>query len=300
MNTLLDSIKYTQEKKEHQLKNLEESFYIEPNEIYNNFLANKLSTKSTVSLNMEYQSSWYLWKFIGNSFQNNLNYDLLAKSTKLSYCANLLNYFIGGNAPKYKSCVLLRTAIMHLGQMLFLGWDDKAIKYGNLLLKMLEDKYYKGGTKRPIYPWFIIQLFCNWQNIKLNKDKLNIPKSLGIYEIALKNLLTKDTNLIDDIINEMANYHVLNSDEYVKTDDFGNELSAEFVSSDYFIFPMEILMFLLIRRRLGLPEYDLKKNELLSLGINHIPASRVEYPQNDVIDRIFDKLYRENPDYDKI
>lgn len=98
----------------------------------------------------------------------------------------------------------------------------------------------------------------------------------------------------------MVNYHILNSDEYVKTDDNGNEQSAEFVSSDYFIFPAEILMYLSVRERMGSTAYGSGKGGLLSLGINRMPDSGVEYPSGDIVDRVFDKLYKENPGYRKM
>lgn len=298
MNTLAESIRYTEEKKKYQLENLKESHFSRPEEIYNDFLNGKLLTKSTVALNIEYQSNWHLWKYLSNSlYQKKVNYDLLAISTKYAYLSNFMRYLIGIKAPKYNSHVLLRSATMHLVQMLFLGWEKEAIKYGNVLLTMLTDKYYKGGTKRPLYMWFIIKLFCRWQNIELDENKLKMQNNLGIYTTALNNLSSTDTDLINKIINDMAEYHIHNSDEYVKTDEYGNEQGAEFSSANYFIFPVEILMFLLVRRKLGLPEYDYNKNELMSLQINRIPASKIDYPSNDKVDEIFSKLYKENPDY---
>jgi hypothetical protein len=300
MNTLLDSERYTKEKKKHQLKKLETSHYLDVNKKFNDFLIKeplkRLSQKSSIALNLEYISSWYLWKYIDGFFEKEyVEYNLLAESTKYAYCSNYLNYAIGEVAPNYDSPVLLRTAVMNLGQMLFLGWDELAAHYGKILITMLEGKYYKGGLSRPLYIWFILELFCKWQNISLNKSNLNYPDSLGIYEKALNNLYSRDETMINKIIDELADFHIKNSDEYVTTDEFGNETSAEFVSSDYFIFPVEILMYLSIRKRLGMPEYR-ANNELMSLVINHFPDHAVKYPTGDMIDAVFEKIYRENPE----
>ena len=290
MNTLTDLIKHTQEKKRYQLRELEKSHYLRPYEIFNDFINNKLSTKSTVALYMEYLSSWYLWKYINDFIENDkVDYSLLAQSTCWGYHGNLLNYLIGQLAPKYDSCVLLRTAVMHLAQMMMLGWDELSIRYGKMIIDMLNGKYYKGGQPKPIYVWFIIELFCKWQKITLDKSVLNMPDSLQIYEMALQYLDSSDVDIIQKIVNDLAAFHIQNSDEYVKTDKYGNESSAEFVSSDYFIFPMEISMFLSVRKRLCIPENN-SNNELISLSINHFPSDSIKFPVENIATTIFKKM----------
>jgi hypothetical protein len=116
---------------------------------------------------------------------------------------------------------------------------------------------------------------------------------LNIYEKALDNLYSVDEKVINKIIDELSDFHVKNSDEYVKTDKDGNEFSAEFVSCDYFIFPMEILMYLSIRKRLGLPNYN-NSNELLLLKVNRIPNFKIDYLKDGIIEAIFEKIYKEN------
>lgn len=219
MKTLLESISYTKEKKQYQLKNLEEGFSLKPTGVYNDFLNNKLSTKGTVSLNIERQSTWFLWNYLNDALcYDSVNYGLLAQSTKYACLSNSIFYLIGTKVPKYDSYVLLRSATMHLGQMLFLGWDDLAIKYGRLLMKMLDSKHYKGGTERPLYTWFMIMLFCQWRNIELDRSNLRIPDDLDIYALALKNLTSGDARFVRGIVDEMTKFHILNSDEYDQPD----------------------------------------------------------------------------------
>ena len=295
MNTLSDLIKYTQSKKRYQLSELEKSHYLRPHEIFNDFINNKLSTKSTVALNMEYISSWYLWKYIHEFIEKDkIDYSLLAQSTCWGYHGNLLNYLIGQIAPQYDSCVLLRTAVMHLAQMMMLGWDELSVRYGKMMIEMLHGKYYKGGQPKPLYVWFIVELFCRWQKISLDKSVLNMPDSLKIYEKALQYLDSCDMDIIQNIINDLAAFHIQNADEYVKTDKYGNESSAEFVSSDYFIFPVEIIMYLSVRKRLKMPENN-ADNELMALSINRFPGDSIKIPSEKVIHTVFEKIYRENP-----
>ncbi len=300
MKTLSESIKYTKEKKQYQITKLEYNYHKRPVEIYSDYLNNNLFSPGIVALNIERQSTWYLWQYINDALcDNGVNRELLAKSTKYSGLSNVIYYLIGTKVPKYDSHVRLRSATMHLGQMLFLGWDDRAAKYGNLLMLMLDSKHCKGGTTRPLYQWFILMLFCRWQNIELDRSKLRMPDDLGVYDVALKNLTSGDTTLVRRIVDEMSEFHILNSDEYDKTDEYGNDTEAEFVSANYFVFPIEILMFLMIRKRLGMPETNIEGNALLSLPLNRIPDFPVKYPNHDVVDDIFDKLYADNPDYPK-
>lgn len=94
---------------------------------------------------------------------------------------------------------------------------------------MLPNKYYDGGTINPLYSWFILNIFCKWQNIELKKEGLNMPENLGIYQEALDNLYSTDRDLIDQIIADLTAYHIQNSDEDVITDEYGNEESSEFL-----------------------------------------------------------------------
>jgi hypothetical protein len=300
MKTLSESIKYTKEKKHYQLTKMENNFHKRPTEIFYDYLNDNLSAPGIVALNIQRQSTWYLWRYINDAFNSILNYELLAKNTKYAVLSNAIYYLVGTKVPKYDSYVMLQSATMHLGQMLFLGWDDRAIKYGKFLMMMLDSKHYKGGTTYPLYQWFIIKLFCLWQNIELDRSKLRMPDDLGIYDVALKNLTSVDTELVRRIVNEMTEYHILNSDEYVQTDEYGNETSAEFDSADYFVFPVEILMFLMIRERLGMPKTNIGGNELLSRNLNRIPDIPIKYPSHDIVDDIFGKLYTDNPDYPKM
>jgi len=279
MNTLSDLLSYTHEKKKYQVSELEKSHYLRPNEVFIDFLNNKLSTKSTVALNMEYLSSWYLWKYLNDFIESKeANYSFLAQSTYWGFHGNLLNFLIGQIAPKYDSCVLLRTAVMHLAQMMLLGWDDQSIRYGNMLIEMLNGKYYKGGQNKPLYIWFIIELFCKWQKISLDKSNINIPDNLNIYQLALNNWDSNDVNVIQKIISDLVEFHIKNSDEYVTMDEYGNESSAEFVSSDYFIFPAEIIMYLSVRKRFKMQEVN-SDSALMSLSINHFPRYVVVIPR---------------------
>lgn len=131
MQTLLELIKYTKEKKKYQLSKLEESFYLDPQIEYKEFLDGTLKSKSAIDIDIEYESSWYLWNYIRDYLEvNKINLDFIANSTKKACLSNFLNYVIGLKATAYDSAILLRNATMNLGQMLFLGWDEKCIKYG--------------------------------------------------------------------------------------------------------------------------------------------------------------------------
>ncbi len=295
MIDLQESIKYTTQKKEHQLKKLEESHFKKATEILQSYLDEKKSD-ALVGSRLEKLSSWQLWLCL-NKFihKKKAEYSSLSKATFYALEANNWEYSIGILSPTYDEGVLFKNATMHLGQMLYLGWVSKAKLYGNLLINMLYGKQYKGGGTTYKYPWFIIDLFCFWQNIKLDASKLRRPENLGVYDEALANWNTTDVQILSTIINKLTDFHIKNSDEYVVTDEYGNEQGAEFSTSDYFIFPVEILAWLAIRKNVGLPVYTPSNNELMEMQINKVPNEIIPYPEDELVQKCKAKLIQDNP-----
>jgi hypothetical protein len=296
MKNLSAALEYTKSKKISQLSKLEKSHYHGAISDLKGFLANN-EDDSIIGLSFSQLTNWYHWKFIycfiageGNSYTD------LKNSTYFSLEANNFDYFIGKYAAQYNQAILFENSIKHLSQILYLGWDKEAIQYGQLLINMLYGKQYKGWYSDPIHPWFMLELFCKWQGLTLDKTKLSYPKDFGVYEKALHYWNSKDTNLVSSIIDELTEFHIQQSDEYVKTDEFGNESSPEFSSSDYFIFPTEILMWLAIRKIIGLPKYEPSpQNELMQLEMNRLPEIVIAYPKNELVEQCKQKLLVDNP-----
>jgi len=294
MRTFNEVLKYCEKKKQHQISKLKNSNFSDSIDDIKDFLAEK-KKRSTVGSRFEYISSWHMWVFLNDFLQNRqLNYSELALSTYFGVESNSWDFTVGKLSPTYDSAIPFDRSIMHLGQLLYLGWYADAKQYGKLLLKMLYGKQYNGWVAKPLYAWFVITLFCKWQKIELDKTKLKYPDQLGVYEEALANWDTTDQQQLDDIVDQLSAFHIAQSDEDVVTDEDGNEFSPEFTSSDYFIFPAEILAWLAIRKTLGLSGYN-GNDELMKLEINQLPSAVIEKPKDELVDQCKRKLLEDNP-----
>ncbi|QNK64795.1 hypothetical protein H7F33_10085 [Pedobacter sp. PAMC26386] len=295
MESLEKAVAYTKKKKSFQIKNSSDSHFDEPLNELHGYLNNQ-EDDSSVGLNFGYLASWYMWQFVDGYVQRKyLNYDLLVKSTYYSIETNNWDYTLGIIYPTYKSSTQFQYSVMHLGQLLYLGCTDQAKEYGNLLIKMLQGKQYQGGTESPTYPWFIMELFCKWQGVDLgDRQLLSYPKDMGEYTKALTHWNTTDTALLSTIINELCDFHIQQSNEDVTTDEYGNEFSPEFSRSDYFVFPVEILTLLAIRRDLKLPVYH-PEHELMRLEINQLPDKMILLQEDELVLQCKAKLKADNP-----
>ncbi|MCX2429256.1 hypothetical protein [Pedobacter sp. GR22-10] len=293
METLEAALKYTEKKKKFQLRDNDIKLQDRKNALIE--YINNQKDDSSVGLNFERLSNQYIWQFINNYVNTkNVDHDVLLLSTYYAIEANNWEYSLGMIAPTYDFAILFNYSTMHLGQLLYLGWIDQSKAYGNFLIKMLYSKHYTGGNAWAKHPWLIITLFCKWQNIVLDKSKLHYPEDMGVYQDAIDNWDTADTNLLDNLINQLCDFHIKNSDEDVSMDEFGGENGPEFSSSDYFIFPVEILTWLAIRKQLGLPAYT-PKHELMRLEINQLSDTIIPFEENELVLKCKAKLANDNP-----
>ncbi|WP_024480403.1 hypothetical protein [Cellulophaga baltica] len=300
MKTLEESIEYTTNKKKNQISRLENSHFHQSIEDLKLFLETGKGIGSS-SLKIEYLGAWYHWNFIYKYLvDQEIKYDLLSASTYYNLECNNWCYFLGKWKENFKSATSFTKSIKHLGQMLYLGQKEDAIQYGYFLLKMLYGKQYDGWIVFPTHPWFLLELFCRWQNINLDYEKLNYPNNLGVYQSALDNWNTIDTQLLSDNIDSLTKFHIAQSDEDEQgnaNDENGDGYDLEFTSADYFIFPIEILMWLAIRRDLGLPEYRASsQNKLMQMEINQLPTKKISKHEDTLIEKCKNKLMQENPD----
>ncbi len=222
-------LEYTLKKKEYQISNLESHFSKSVEEI-EAYINNKESV-AVVGLGFNYISNWYIWNF---------NYDFLADkevaleklalSTYFGLQSNNVQFLLGKKVERYKQAVLFNRAIKHLGQMLLLGWDELAKKYGSLLIKMLNGKQYSGWHPSYKHPWFMLELFYKWENRSLDYDNLNYPDNMGVYSEVLKEWDTQNPAILSGLVKKLVDFHLAQSDE-----DEYNDKTPDFPSADYFI-----------------------------------------------------------------
>ncbi|KGN91079.1 hypothetical protein HQ45_00820, partial [Porphyromonas crevioricanis] len=65
-------------------------------------------------------------------------------STYIAIEANNWYFSLGKIFGRYKRSIEFHKAIKHMAQALLLGWDELAINYGRLLIRMLYGKQYEG------------------------------------------------------------------------------------------------------------------------------------------------------------
>jgi len=294
MRTLKEVINYTIEKKEYQLTKLE-THYTQSIQNIEEYIKGKTHV-TIVGTSLGFLSNKYYWNFISNFLvKDSLDNKYIIQSTLLGIESNNWEFFLGKKVERYNSSILFHEAIKHMAQSLLLGWDKLAIQYGKLLIKMLYGKQYKGGHPAYKHPWFMLEIFCKWQNIKLDYDKLHYPEDMDIYKSVLDNWDTLDEHLLAKLVDRMVEFHIAQSDEYVTTDEYGNEASSDFSSSDYFIYAVEILLWLNIRGRMQLlPDYT-PGNDLMKLAINNWHTQPTEIPKIELIEKAKEKLLKDYP-----
>lgn len=288
MENIEKAVQYVLKKKEYQLEKLTH-FYFTSNEDINSYISGNKS-RAIIGLKLERIYNWQHWNFIYSFFkENKLDHNLLALSTYSAIESITWDYFLGTTVEQYKESISFINAIKYLAQALLLGWDSIALKLGDVLLKMLYGKQYKGWNSAYKHPWFMLSIFCKWQGIELDYTRLNFRKEMGVYEKAIQYWDTKDKTLLTEIVNELVSFHILESDE----DEYKNHI-PDFPSSDYFVFPIDILLWLNIRERIGLPEY-IPNNELMKMPINNYNTLKIDVPKVELIEKAKMKLQTEYP-----
>lgn len=276
MNNLTESKVYTTNKKAEQIERLQ-SHYTQPIEEIQEFLDDRKSAIA-VTTGFEYLSVWYHWNFIQTFLKDGIvDYHVLSKATILGIESNNVRYFLGKKVETYKQAVSFEKAVKHLAQAVVMGWDDLAKKYGKILIEMLYGKQYKGWNGTHKHAWFMLEIFCKWQGIELNYSKLNYPKDMGVYKDVLDDCNTTDLSILERLVDKMSIFHIEQSDE-----DEYKDRTPDIHSADYFVFAIEIILFLNVRARLGLPEYE-AKNDLMLLSINEWSIKKMDVPNIDIL-----------------
>ena len=291
MKTVKTLVDYTKSKKKYQLEK-KDYFYIEPIKDIEEYIRNEKSVAG-IGLALDFISSWfhynYIYSFLTTTDSAANDLSSLAKSTLLGIEANNWDFFLGKNHEKYYSAIPFQNAIKHFSQALLLGWDTLAVNYGKLLIKMLYGKQYKGWHSAYKHAWFMLEIFCKWQGIELDYSRLSYPEDMKVYAQALQHWDTNDNELLSKLVNELVDFHIAESDEYERKNHI-----PDFSSADYFIFPVEILLWLNIRERMNFAKYT-PNNDLLKMSINNWQIQKVAIPAIEVVEKAKTKLLSEYP-----
>ncbi len=291
MNDIEKIIIYTAKKKKDQLQN-EKVFFIEPEKEIEAFCEDE-EDDSVIGMNFDLLSSWYFYQYVDQFLtESRLSGENIKISTMYALESNNVDFFLGKEYVSYDEAIPFHKSIKHMAQALLLGWDDLGINYGNLLLRMLYGKQYQGWHPAYLHPWFMLEIFCKWQKIELDYSQLNYPEEMGIYGSVLKSWDTEDVGLLSQLVDNLCEYHIAESDE-----DEYEDRTPDFPSSDYFLYAIEILLWLNIRERMGLPGYT-PGNELMKLPINNWHTQKTSVPHIALIEKVKEKLLGDYPGID--
>lgn len=289
MQNLESSFSYTKEMISHKIKTMGETHFKQELSEIDNYLRNE-SHRTVVYTSLSSLSSWYLWNFIYEFTENKtVKYDLLAQSTYYGTTANKWAYSIGQCSVHYDGALLFLESSMHLAQLVCLGLDQQAVNYCSMLKAMLDGKQSKMFPNSPVHPWFILDLYLRYHGESMDKS-WRVPSEIGPYHRVLECWDTTDNSLFEEMIKELCDFHISQSDEYEHD---GNLL--EFSSAQYFLFPPEILMWIKLRHNKKLYIGNRHLHPLLGLDINNLPLVPFNMKRDPMVIKCFEKLQKDNP-----
>lgn len=175
----------------------------------------------------------------------------------------------GSNSP-----ISLGSAALSLSMAALAGWKDEFEARFHIILKGLNShlldltntKAHQAGTLTRHF-WFILHLYATTKNLEIDTTPYSYPDSLHPYDRALENWDTTDDKLLERIIAQMANFHIINASTPKHDEIF--EFDYEYTM----LLPYEILAFLRIREWNGLPSPPTFDHPLMRLPLSRLPVT---------------------------
>ena len=211
------------------------------------------------------QHSWYL---------DNAHYQILKLEDKekgIQYLSNAAAYgyltllaqvacFYCDKVPsqQYQS---IHTGSMLMSEVLLCGWEDEYKEIAEWFIDSIaygrqEDPEHEGiyihkiilsGENDHLIGWFLLDLYCEVYNRTYDSKSAKYPKDMLFFSEIVKKWDTKDMIEVDKFVYLMSEYHLMNTQEERTDDDL-----FVFDNSRYWLFPIEILAWLKLRKMHGL------------------------------------------------
>lgn len=147
----------------------------------------------------------------------------------------------------------------------------------------LDTNLLKGGVDYKPVAWFILKLLNDYFGLEVDYSKYHIPKNMGIYEEVLLHKNSSDVDLVQELISQMAQYHILQSEPKNQSD----MMLLQFSKAHEYIYAYEILVWLQYRHINGLSNPKVFSHSLMNLPHNQLPNN---YPNIRFDDDIFNKM----------
>ncbi len=180
--------------------------------------------------------------------------------------------------------IWLRDACRVISYLLLTGHTEQAAEVSHTTATALNTQFIGGGDDWYVHAWFIFQLVCKWQNIDLDLTDCDIPSDMKIYPQVLVNWDTKDLTQVQQLVNQMADFHIAAS----KFDMDEDEIN-DFNDDKFWFFPYEILAWLRIRALSGLPNPETYEHPLMQQPLGHMPPD-TPFPEDKLLEQVVAKL----------
>ena len=186
--------------------------------------------------------------------------------------------------------VSIEEVTLVLADLLMLGHFEEAASATNITAPKLATPYMCGGFDRYPHAWFLLILCCSWQGCDVDTGDYDYdtPPDMLVYKEVLANWDTQDTDKVQALVTKMATYHMAASKE-----NMGKYEINDFSSSEFWLYPYEILAWLKLRTHLGLPNPVSYEHPLMHLPQAQMPED-TPFPQHDLLDKVVAKLAKDH------
>jgi len=135
-----------------------------------------------------------------------------------------------------------------------------------------------------------MHLYCDNGKYSLDTSLSSYPEDMAPYAQVLADWRTEDLAKVHDWVCQMAEYHVVESDDSVP------DAVNEFDDTDAQLFPYEILAYLRLREWNGLKNPDRFDHPLMNQPLAWLPEPvPLAQPETPLLDRVIERFRTEYP-----
>ena len=166
------------------------------------------------------------------------------------------------------------------------GWNEEGEQLTKIINFHLNTNLLKGGVSYKPTAWYLLTLVNIFFNIKINYEAFNYPEDFGIYKQVLSNWNTTNLDLVDQLVSEMCDYHI----EQSNPKDQENLLEIQFSLTCEYVYAFEILCWLNIRKMSRLENPNKFSHPLMNLNLNKLPEPLLQMPKDRLAEKVLQKL----------
>ena len=239
----------------------------------------------------EYLDIWYGNNFVYEMLTKEISSskrDLITNGYYTLYISDILAEISPNNPPS----PMFDKASWWLSNCLIQKWYKESKELVDIINKGLNTKFLKGGLNFKTAAWFIIELVNKCFDNIVDYTQFNYPEDMGVYQVAINNWNTKDLNLVDSIVSNLCNYHLLQASygDVSESAGYNDPMFLQFSTTRWFVYAFEILTWLRVREKYGLKNPSLFTHPLMHLPLNQLSVEDMPFSENKLFNLIIKKL----------